>query len=40
MCIIIVKRTFNEVKGENMLTIKVYLAESGQGNEIVQDFPL
>lgn len=34
------KRTFNEVKGDDMLTIKVYLEESGGVASLQKDFPL
>lgn len=33
-------QSFNEVKGENMNTIKIYLAESGRVADLKKDFPL
>lgn len=37
---IIKRKSFNEVKGENMNTIKIYFAESGRVADLKKDFPL
>lgn len=36
----IIKQPLNEVKGDNMLTIKIYLKESGQVADMKKDFPV